>query len=127
MFEAFLRGDVATAELAFNPEVEWDGTNLPDGKISRGIDAVRDHVARWRDAWETWELELEDVIDGGGDRAIVMFRERGRTKAGMDINERHSELYTVRDGKIISRKAYSEATRALLDAGLIERPAQADR
>ena len=119
MFEAFLRGDVAAAETAFDPDVEWDGTNLPDGKISRGIDAVRDHIARWGDTWETWELELEDVVDGGEDRAIVMFRERGRTKAGIDVNERHSELYRVRNEKIVYRKGYSEAARALVDAGVI--------
>jgi hypothetical protein len=49
--------------------------------------------------WETWEVELEEVIDAGGDRAIAFIRERGRTKAGFDINERHSELYVTKDGK----------------------------
>jgi ketosteroid isomerase-like protein len=118
MFEAFLRSDAETALAAFDPEVEWDGTNLPDGKISRGIDAVNDHVARWAEMWETWECELEDVIDVDDDRVIVLFRERGRSKAGLEVDELHAELYMVRDGKIVSRKAFSDGYRALVETGL---------
>jgi ketosteroid isomerase-like protein len=118
MLEAVVRGDFAAAEAAFDPEVEWDGRNLPDGEVARGIGAVRDHMVRWRAMWETWELELEDVIDAGEDRAIAFFRERGRSKAGLEVNERHSELYRVREGKIIYRKGFSDADQALVEAGL---------
>jgi hypothetical protein len=45
-WEAFLRNDFEAALSAFAPDVEWDGTNLPDGKISSGLDAVVEHVAR---------------------------------------------------------------------------------
>ena len=31
MWEAFLRNDFEAALSAFEPDVEWDGTNLPDG------------------------------------------------------------------------------------------------
>src|SRR2546423_4499260 len=118
MWEAFLQNDFETALAAFDPDVEWDGTNLPDGKISRGLDAVGDHISRWAEMWEVWEVELEDVIDAGEDRVIVFFRERGRSKAGLDVNERHSELYAVRDGKIVYRKGFVHADEALGDAGL---------
>jgi ketosteroid isomerase-like protein len=71
MWEAFIRKDGAAALAAFDPDVEWDGTNLPDGKISRGVHAVVEHEARWRRGWETWEVVLEDVIDAGEDRVIA--------------------------------------------------------
>ena len=118
MWEAFLHNDFENSLAAFDPEVEWDGTNLPDGKISRGHDAVLDHVTRWAEMWETWEVDLEDVIDAGDDRVVAFFRERGRSKAGLDVNERHSELYVVRDGKIAYRKGFSDADEALVEAGL---------
>jgi ketosteroid isomerase-like protein len=118
MWEAFLRNDAEAALAAFDPDVEWDGTNLPDGKISRGREAVVDHIARWAEMWETWEVDLEDVLDAGRDRVIVFFEERGRSKAGLDVNERHSELYVVRDEKIVYRKGFSEADQALIEAGL---------
>jgi len=67
--------------------VEWDGTNLPDGKISRGLDAVVDHGRRWAETWENWEVALEDVIDAGEGRVIAFIRGRGRSKAGLDADE----------------------------------------
>jgi ketosteroid isomerase-like protein len=118
MWEAFLRNDPESALSAFHPDVEWDGTNLPDGTVSRGIEAVVEHTTRWAESWETWDVELEDVIDAGGDRVIAFTRERGRTKTGLEVNERHSELYAVRDGKIVYRKGFSDADEALRVAGL---------
>lgn len=118
MWEAFLRNDFETALAAFDPDVEWDGTNLPDGKISRGLEAIVDHLTRWAEMWETWEVEVDDVIDAGEGRVIAFTRERGRSKAGLDVNERHSELYTIRDGKIVYRKGFSDAEEALVEAGL---------
>jgi hypothetical protein len=46
MWEAFLQNDFETSLAAFHTDVEWDGTNLPDGTISRG---------RWAEMWETWD------------------------------------------------------------------------
>ena len=118
MWEAFLRNDFEASMSAFAPDVEWDGTNLPDGKVSRGHDAVTDHVTRWAEMWDTWEVELEEVIDAGQGRVIAFIRERGRTKAGLEIDERHSELYVVRDGKVAYRKGFSDADQALKEVGL---------
>ena len=120
MYEAFLRNDFEAALSAFDPEVEWDGTNLPDGKVSHGRDAVVEHVARWGEMWERWEVELEEVIDATGEWVIAFIRERGRSRAGLDVNERHSELYRVGDGKIVYRKGFSDADEALEAAGLQE-------
>jgi len=118
MWEAFLANDFEAVLGTFDPEVEWDGTNLPDGKISRGVQAVFDHVSRWAEMWETWEVELEDVIDAGGDQVIAFIRERGVSNAGLQMNERHSELYRVSGGKITYRKGFSNPDDALVEARL---------
>ncbi|HKH14386.1 MAG TPA: nuclear transport factor 2 family protein [Solirubrobacterales bacterium] len=118
MWEAFLRNDFEGALAAFATDVEWDGTNLPDGKISRGREAVLEHVTGWAETWEDWHVDLEDVIDAGDGRVIAFIRERGRSKAGLEINERHSELYIVRDARIVYRKGFSDADQALDAAGL---------
>jgi ketosteroid isomerase-like protein len=118
MWEAFIRNDAETALAAFDPDVEWDGTNLPDGKISRGLNAVVDHAQRWAQMWEDWEVELEDVIEAGEDRVIAFIRERGHSKSGLDMNEQHSELYVIRDDKIVYRKGFSDPDEALVEAGV---------
>ena len=47
MWEAFLRNDLDAALSTFDPEVAWDGTNLPDGRLSRGLEAVVEHLTKW--------------------------------------------------------------------------------
>ena len=113
MWEAFLRGDVESALAAFAEDVEWDGTNLPDGTVSQGREAVLDHVTKWAEMWETWNVELEEIVDAGGGQVILFIREQGRTRTGLEANERHSELYTVLDGRITSRRGFSDADQAL--------------
>jgi ketosteroid isomerase-like protein len=113
-----MRNDGETANAAFDPDVEWDGTNLPDGEILHRLDAAVDHVRRWAAMWETWEVELEEVIDASEGRVIAFVRELGRSKAGFEVNERHSELYVVRDGKIVCRKGFSDADEVLVEVGL---------
>ncbi len=120
MLEGFLSNDFEAALSAFDPDVEWDGTNLPDGTVSRGLEAVVDHTTRWAETWANWELELEEVMDAGGDQVIAFTHERGRTESGIELDERHSELYRVRDGKIVYRKGFSDADEALEAAGLSE-------
>jgi ketosteroid isomerase-like protein len=118
MWEAFLRNDFEASLGAIDPDVEWDGTNLPDGNVARGLDAVMEHLTSWTEMWEHWEIELEDVVDAGGDRVIAFIRERGRSKTGLVMDERHSELYAVRNGRIVYRKGFSDADEALAETDL---------
>jgi ketosteroid isomerase-like protein len=105
MWEAFLAGDFQTALSFFAADVEWDGTNLPDGQIGRGHEAVLDHVGRWADAWDGWTVEVERIVEAEDDRVVLFMRETGRSSTGLGMGERHAELYTLRDGKIVRRRA----------------------
>ena len=120
MWEAFLASDFQTALSSYDPNVEWDGTNLPDGRVGRGLDAIMDHITRWADMWENWHVEVERVIDAGDDQVVVFIREIGRSTTGLDMDERHGELYTVRDGRIVRRQGFSDPNEALEAVGLRE-------
>jgi len=111
MWDAFLAGDAEAAHAAFHPDVEWDGRNLPDGSIGRGHQAILDHVARWSEMWDEWEVTESRFAYLGGGRVAVLFRERGRSKASLAVDEEHAELYEVREGLIVRRTA-STAARA---------------
>jgi ketosteroid isomerase-like protein len=117
MWDAFLAGDVETALSFFAPDVEWDGTNLPDGQVSKGHEAILDHVRRWADAWEDWTVEVEDVAAVGSDQVVLFMRERGSGDSGLKMDERHAELYTLKDGKIARRQGFSDPNQALEAAG----------
>ncbi len=47
-------------------------------------------------------------------------RERGRSASGLTMDERHAELYTLREGKIVRRQGFSNPNEALEAAGLSE-------
>ena len=120
MWESFLALDLEAALNAFDPDVEWDGTNLPDGRIGRGHEAIVDHASRWAEQWQGWTVEIEEVLDAGGDQVVVIMREKGRSESGLTMNERHGELYRLRGGKIVWRKGFSDSSEALEAAGLSE-------
>src|ERR1700676_845800 len=113
MWRAFLENDLQAALSSYDPDVEWDGTNLPDGQVGRGLDAIMDHITRWSEMWESWNVEVERVIDAGGDQVVVFIRETGRSTNGLDMDERHAELYRIRDGRIGRRQAFSHPNVAL--------------
>jgi ketosteroid isomerase-like protein len=120
MWKAFLENDFETALSSYDPDIEWDGTNLPDGKVGRGLDAIMDHMTRWADMWESWNVEVERVIDAGADQVVVFIRETGRSTSGLDMDERHAELYRIRAGRIVRRQGFSDPHEALEAVGLRE-------
>lgn len=120
MLDAFLEADVQIALSFIDPDIEWDGTNLPDGQIGRGHEAVLDHIGRWADQWDEWTVEVEMIIDAGSERVVVLTRERGRSKTGLNIDEHHAELFDLRDHKIVRQEGFSNPSEALEAAGLRE-------
>ena len=120
MWDAFLAADVQTALSFYDPDVEWDGTNLPDGHIARGHEAILDHIRRWADQWDDWTIEVEQIVDAGSKHVVLFIRERGRSKSGLAMDERHAELYTFRDGRVVRRQGFSDPDKALEAVGLRE-------
>ena len=120
MWDCFLGDDPVSALSFYDPDIEWDGTNLPDGKVARGHEAIVEHAVRWAEMWDDWTMQPEQFLDGGGDQVVVVFREIGRSDSGLHMDERHAELYKLRDGKVVYRKGFSDPDEALEAVGLSE-------
>jgi ketosteroid isomerase-like protein len=118
MWDAFLAGGVEAGLPYLANDVEWDGTNLPDGRVGKGHKAVLDHVARWADTWDEWTVDVEQIRGVQGEKVLVFIRERGRSSSGLEMDERHAELYTVSDSKVVHRVGFSDPRDALAKAGL---------
>jgi ketosteroid isomerase-like protein len=112
LWDAFARGDFESALGAFDAEVEWDGRNIPDGRIGRGHEAVMDHARRWAAIWQDWTVEVEDLQEVAPGVVIAFTRERATSETGVEMDERHAEAYLVRNGKIVRRVGFSDPREA---------------
>jgi len=116
-YEIHSVGDRAEAEAIFDPYVVINPTE--EGP-SYGLDAIRDNIAHWKEAWDELEVTAEDFAEAG-DRVLVTVHHRGRGRgSGIEVEARFYLLYTMRNGKVVRQDEYAERTEALEAAGLSE-------
>ena len=72
----------------------------------------------WMEAWESYRVEVEELLDAGND-VVVLVRDYGR-RAGMEteVSVRGASVWTVRDGKVARIAFYPNRQEALEAAGL---------
>jgi uncharacterized protein len=120
LMDAYLSGDFETALAAFDPEVEFDVSIRPEGRVYRGRDGVIDAVRTWAGTWKDLKIEIEEII-GAGDDVVVVDRESGRGRAsGTQFEQQTGWVYTLREGKIIRAVWFPRREEALEAAGLSE-------
>ena len=114
----------------FDPEIEWDASEVPVLDIRgvyRGIEAVRQYWREWFAAWEILDFEYE-VVDAG-DRIVALFnnqRMRGRS-TGIEVPvPKYAAVWTIRDGLLVHWKLYVNQSEALEAVGLSEQGGHAD-
>ena len=111
---------MATGEFRAHADLVWDVSNLgwPDQQIYHGPEGAMHFNAEWADAWDDWELEVEDYIDAG-ERVVVILNQRGRSKAtGIPVDMRFAQVWTLRDGQGIRMQLYASVEEALEAVGL---------
>jgi ketosteroid isomerase-like protein len=132
MLQASDRRDTEAVFAAYDPEIEWDMSELERaggsedwsatiGGRLRGRDAVRTALREWVRAWEIVDYEHEELIDAG-DQVVHFLRQRvrGRTSGIEFTFHPYAQVWTLRAGKITAMKVYADRTQALKAAGLRE-------
>ena len=69
-----------------HPEFVWDMTTFGGAILTgtyEGVDGANRFLAEWREGFEHWSLEIEEVFDAE-DQVIVVLRQRGKAKGGVD-------------------------------------------
>ena len=106
-----------------HPQVEYhDDKRWPEARSTLGTAEL---IERFDEVLEVLgkegQLELEDVLDPGGDHIVLIFRFRGKARtSGIDVDYRWGYSLRIRNGQIDYIRAYLEPERALEDAGLSE-------
>ena len=115
--EAFNRRDWDGVIELTDPDAEF----LPlraqlEGTPYRGHDGLRRFFADAAEEWDELKIEGEEWRDLG-DRILVIghFRARGRN-SGVELHSPAAWLVSVRDGKLVYLRAYSDPEEAVLES-----------
>jgi ketosteroid isomerase-like protein len=112
----------ATGEMSPEMTVEdvaWhDPPDFPDAQVHIGIDGVVNALGVWADAWDDWQIEIDEFVDAG-ERVLVRGKQRGRGKeTGVLVEQPLCLVYLMRDGKAVEVRAFFDEGQALEAAGL---------
>ena len=120
-YDAFHRGDMDAMLAEIHPETAWcvDAAIPGAVQVYRGHDGLRKYLAEAQEPFEEIRFDLEDFIDAGEDRVILVATINVRGKlSGAESALRGYELFTVRDGKLARREVFFDRDEALAAAGL---------
>ncbi len=106
----------------FAEEVEWDLAGIPAAPdvspVSRGPDAVQDFFRRWVGAFDDWDYEVEELIEGP-EAVAARIHQWGRGKgSGIPVDNRFWQVWVMRDGKAVRVAHREDQGEALAAAGL---------
>jgi ketosteroid isomerase-like protein len=127
VYDAAAQRDSATVFSLYDPEVEWDGSRsrwaevMPGEAQWRGHEALRSFFGRYYEIWESFEDDLQELIDAG-DQVISVVNSRGRGRAsGLDVEwAGNAGVWTIRDGKVVRVVWFPSRNEALEAVGLRE-------
>ena len=115
-------GDPEAILEFLDPRIVWEvRSDLPDAASYSGYEGMKRLFATFRDALEdTWYKPLE-FIDAG-EQIIVPLRWGGRGRgSGVEVTESEETwLFTLRSGRIVYVREFSDRSAALEAAGLSE-------
>ena len=133
VYDAVARRDAASVLALYDPEVEVDGSRLPESGMTGGPHLLRGHeglrkiTREWNEAWEYAEDHCEELIDAGGEHVIAVVTRRGRGLAsGIEVEARRGGVWTIRDRKVVRTVWFPSVEEALGAVGRSEQDAQAD-
>jgi ketosteroid isomerase-like protein len=91
---------------------------LPQRLETSGPDGFREAWLDWTSPFESFSVEVEEVLDAG-DKVVSLVRQRGRTRTGgVEIQSEAAAVWTVRDGRLARVEFHLDRAQAMRSAGL---------
>jgi ketosteroid isomerase-like protein len=116
---ADLMPDSALQEF-LDPEAELIpvAQGLLSGNRYEGYQGIRSFWVDFFSAWDEFRTETRKLVDAG-DQIVSVMRMKGRMHE-LEVDEIWSQLWTVRNGRIVRVQAFASADSGLEAAGLSE-------
>ena len=115
-YEAFARGDAEAVLEVLADDVSWEVTEvLPQGGSFQGKQAVAGFLRALGEVWESIELDIEDLIDGG-DEVVVIGRGEGDLRDVGHAGYGFAHVFTFRGEKVARFREYADPDPAVVRA-----------
>jgi ketosteroid isomerase-like protein len=123
--EAFRRGDLDAVLELLDPEIEvYMPSELANSGTYRGHDGYRRWLAQWLEAWDDFDLELDDIEAVGRTHVVSRAHQTARGRgSGIPVEMWISYLWDVRDGHAVALHLYPTRDEAVEVAERREREA----
>ena len=113
-----------TVSALLTADFEAVGGDVGGGGITAGGRGIEGLYAGWRDwlrPWETYWSEVEDFVDAGEDRVVVLTRDHGRVRGSdAEVENVGASVWTLREDKVARIEFFLNRDEALKAVGLEE-------
>ena len=118
-YEAVDRGDVEAVRELFDPDAElFDRPEVPDATSYHGWEGMAATVRDSQETFENFRFGPERFFEKD-DQIVVILTMTGRGRAsGVPVEERIAHLWTMRGGRAVELRAFTDPADALAAAGL---------
>ena len=119
-WEAWMERDMDRAAENWDPEIVWDITRHEDAPdtVHHGIAEVMEMIANWLMHFRAYDL-IAERYEPCGDHVLLLLRRRGRdAETGENVDRFAAHVWTLRDGKVVYIRSYSDIEEARRFAGL---------
>jgi ketosteroid isomerase-like protein len=120
-WEAWMERDMDRAAAEWDPDIVWDITRHEDAPdtVHHGIAEVMEMIANWMASFRAYDLLIER-FEPAGDNVLLLLRRRARAGTSGDVADRFAaHVWTVRDGKVVLIRSYSDIEEARREAGVV--------
>src|SRR5436190_11317858 len=121
LHEAVQAGAPESALELLHPEVRFDATVRPDGRLWHGREGARQAMSEWTQEWDEYELQLERYLQADDGRVAVLWNERGRARgSGVPIAQAGVTVFELCDGLVAEIRPSLDRERTLTELGLAD-------
>jgi ketosteroid isomerase-like protein len=102
-------------------DFEWVPATEITAESFRGSDGFARFMETWIEDFDRWSIELEQLVDAGGDRVVAIARQDATGKgSGAPVQLKFGVLYELEAGRVIRMRNFLDPAQALQAAGLSE-------
>jgi ketosteroid isomerase-like protein len=126
LIDAFNSRDIEGFTSRCHPDLEWVPaliTRAEGGPEStyRGIEGFRRWIAETDEVMAEFQVQPEVYRDVGDDRVLLLGTIVGKGRqSGADVHAELGQVFTFRDGQLVSYRGYLDRAEALEAVGLSE-------